>query len=74
MQQLRDYKAFIPYCPETSLLKLMSKMQVIMDRIQTINVMDFKEKCETLTFWYDTKQSKANHITNEPIHSYVFRN
>lgn len=61
--RLKDYKDFIPLCPNDSLPKLLSEMYKITMRIDKIREMTFEKMCEEVPCQYETKQSKINYRT-----------
>lgn len=61
--RLKDYKEFMPYCPNDSLPKLLSEMYKISLRIDKIREMSFEKMLEEVPVQYETKQSKINYRT-----------
>lgn len=61
--RLKDFKNFVPYCPNDSLQKLLSEMYKITMQIDKIREMTFEKMCEEVHFQYETKQSKINYRT-----------
>lgn len=61
--RLRDYKNYVPYCPNDSLIKLLWEMNKIVLRIDQIREMNVDELMGVVQVYNETKQSKSNFKT-----------
>lgn len=60
--QLQSYKNFVPKCSNADLHKLLHEITVITNRIESISSMNIDELAKEVPFYFETKQSKCNHI------------
>jgi hypothetical protein len=60
----KKYKAFLPFCPPNKVTALTLELHKLDLRIRKINGMNLEQSLVEVTYWFDTKQSKANFINN----------
>ncbi|URM37179.1 hypothetical protein [Flavobacterium anhuiense] len=61
--QLKNFKDFIPFCPNDSLPALLHEMSKIHDRLEKLREYTIEQLVKEVHFHYETRQSKSNFRT-----------
>lgn len=53
----------MPFCPPSKVIRLCNEIIKLQNRVDVLNQKSFDELLKKVEFYYETKQSKINHIS-----------
>jgi hypothetical protein len=61
--RIKDYVRFMKECPENSVIKLSEEITKMQARVSIIRMMEYQQLRESVTIYFEVKQSKLNFKT-----------
>lgn len=61
--RIKLYKDFMPFCPPSKVIRLCNEIIKLQNRVDVLNQKSFDELLKKVEIYYETKQSKINHIS-----------